>query len=143
VTATETIHDHLRRAFAPTRNGVVGLTEQLFRVWASVGGETEFERVGDQCACRWTVNGDTQESPLPIPPAAFRALLAQVAALCGAPPHGGQAALAGLHVGFVNTPEVQQLKLKSATVEAAEVVAPNTLGAETSCGALPVPAHTG
>jgi len=131
VTATEPIHDRLRRAFAPTPHGVVGLVEQLLRAWAGASGSVEFERVGDRCACRWTVGGDTQEAPVPVPPAAFRALLAQVAARCGASPYGGDTALtlAGdsatvLRVAFVNTPEKQHLKLTSSVAEPSEAGTP-------------------
>lgn len=142
MTQTTTIHDFLRRAFAPTRQGVVGLAEQLLRVGASLGGSTEFVRAGDRCVCRWTLDGDTQEAPVPIPPAAFRALLAQIAVLCGAPPHGGEATVtndsAVLHVALVNTAENQQLKLKSAVSET--LVAANPPRPAEACGApLPTP----
>ena len=120
----QTVHDCLRRALAPTQWGVVELTEQL--LGACVGGDLEFERVGDRCVCRWTVSGEPQEAALPLPPAAFRTILARIAVLCNerspntVTPYGGEGLLAvngqpsaALQVTFVNTPEKQRLELKS------------------------------
>ncbi len=73
---SQTIQDCLQRAFVPAQRGIVGLTEQLLGVCAA--GDVEFERVGDRCVCRWTVDGDTQETTAPLPPTAFRVILAQV-----------------------------------------------------------------
>jgi hypothetical protein len=53
VIPSQMVHDCLRRAFAPTQRGIVGLTEQLLA--ACVGGGVEFERVEDRCVCRWNV----------------------------------------------------------------------------------------
>jgi hypothetical protein len=127
------VHDCLRRAFAPTQGGIVRLTEQLLA--ACVGGEVEFERVKDRCVCRWTVSGDVQEATAPLPPAAFRTILARIAVLCNqrspdsVTPYGGegQLALAGqpstvFQVAFVNTPDKQHMKLKSLAAEAFDIV---------------------
>ena len=67
------------RAFAPTTRGIVGLTDQLLE--ACGDGEVQFRRVVDKCICRWTENGATQEHPAPLSPAAFRTILARIAAL--------------------------------------------------------------
>ena len=80
VIVTQTVDDYLRRAFAPTTRGIVGLTEQLLE--ACVGSDVSIERVGDKCVCRWSAGGESQESAAPLPPAAFRTLLARIAALC-------------------------------------------------------------
>jgi hypothetical protein len=116
-----TVHDRLQLAFRPTQHGVVGLTEQL--LGACVGGDVEFERVGDRCVYRWTEAGDTQEALVPFAPAAFRAIPARVAALCNdrSPgsvfPYGGEAELvvreAELLVKFINTADVQKLAVKN------------------------------
>jgi len=124
VIASQTVHDCLRRAFAPTQRGIVGLTEQL--IGACVGGHVAFERVGDRCVCRWTVSGETQEATVPLPPAAFRTILARIAALCNerspnsVSPYGGEGLLAVkghpstvFHVTFINTPNEQRLELRS------------------------------
>lgn len=128
-----TVQDRLRRAFVPTRHGVVGQTDQLLA--ACGGADLAFERVGDRCVCRWTAGGDTQEVTLPLPPAAFRTVLARIATLCNerAPnsvtPYGGEGLLpvpgdpaALLRVNFVNTPEKQFLELKGVVRTVAEVV---------------------
>jgi hypothetical protein len=121
VISSPTVDDFLRRAFAPSQRGIVGLTEQL--LGACVGGDAAFERIGDRCVCRWTVSGETQEATVPLPPAAFRTLLARLAALCNertphsVSPYGGQGELsvgnppAILKVRFVNTSEQQKLEL--------------------------------
>lgn len=80
MTSSDAVLDCLRRAFQPTPLGVVGLTEQILAVCA--GLDIEFERIGDRCVCRWTTDGNTHESQVPLPAAAFRALLAQIARLC-------------------------------------------------------------
>ena len=122
--SSQTVHDCLRRAFAPTQRGIVGLTEQL--LGACVGGDVEFERVEDRCVCRWTVSGETQEATVPLRPVAFRTILARIAVLCNehspnsVTPYGGEGLLTVkghpatvVQVAFVNTPDKQQLELKS------------------------------
>ncbi len=116
-----TVYDRLQRAFRPTQRGVVGLTEQL--LGACVGGDVEFERVGDRCVYRWTEGGHTQEAPVPFSPAAFRTILARVATLCNerspgsVSPYGGEGKLvvgtAEAFVKFVNTAHAQKLEVKS------------------------------
>jgi hypothetical protein len=99
------------------------LTEQL--LGACVGGDAEFRRVGDRYVCRWTTSGETQEAPVPLPPAAFRTILARIAALCNerspnsVSPYGGQGLLAVkgspstvFHVNFINTPNEQRLEVR-------------------------------
>jgi hypothetical protein len=133
VIASQTIHDCLQRAFAPAQRGIVGLTEQL--LGACVGGQVEFECVGDRCVCRWTVSGDTEEATVPLPPAAFRTILARIAVLCNerspnsVTPYGGEGLLAVkshpstvFQVTFVNTPDKQQLELKSLGAEVLDAV---------------------
>ena len=134
MTPPQTIPDRLRQAFAPTRDGVGGLAEQLLGACAG-GGDAEFERVGDRCVYRWTVGGDTHEATAPLRPAAFRTILARVAALCNerspdsVTPYGGEVLLTVkdhpltvLRVAFVNTPEKQQLRLKSLGVDVLDAV---------------------
>jgi hypothetical protein len=121
VTPSETVHDRLQRAFRPTQGGVAGLTEQL--LGACVGGDVEFERVGDRCFYRWTDEEGAQEFPLPLSPAAFRTILARVAALCNerspesVSPYGGEGELvvgaAEVFVRFTNTSQAQKLEVKS------------------------------
>ena len=131
--ASQTIDDCLRRAFAPTQNGIVGLTEQLLA--AFMDRDVKFERARDQLICRWTGNGDTQEATMPLPPAAFRTILARIAVLCNehspnsVTPYGGEGLLAVrgpcttvFQVAFVNTPNQQQLELKSLGAEAGALV---------------------
>jgi hypothetical protein len=109
------------------------LTEEI--LGACVGGDVEVERVGDRCVCRWTVSGNTQEATVPLPPAAFRTILARIAALCNerspnsVTPYGGEGLLAVkghpatvFQVAFVNTPNKQQLKLKSLGAEVLNAV---------------------
>jgi hypothetical protein len=124
VSPSQTTRDRLRLAFAPTQDGIVGLTNQLLD--ACAGSEVEFKRIGDHCVCNWTVGGETEEAPVPLPPAAFRTILARIAALCneGSPssvsPYGGKGLLAVkgpppalLCVAFVNTPDEQRLEVRS------------------------------
>lgn len=118
---SETVHERMQRAFRPTQRGVVGLTEQLLE--ACVGGHVEFERVGDRCVSRWTEGGDTQEVPAPVSAAAFRTILAHVAALCNersprsVSPYGGDGELvigsSEVSVRFTNTVQEQKLEVKS------------------------------
>ena len=120
---SQTVDDRLRRAFAPTQGGIVGLTDQLLE--ACVGSDVEFKRVGDRCVCHWTVNGETQEALVPLPPAAFRTILARIAALCNeyspnaVTPYGGEGLLTVkgppptvVRVAFVNTPDEQRLEVR-------------------------------
>ncbi len=129
MTRSQTVEDCLRRAFEPARRGVVGLTEQLLEAFA--GGDVEFERVGDRCVCRWDADGGTQETTVPLPPAAFRTILARIAMLCierspnSVTPYRGESLLTVdggttkvVRVAFVNTPEKQQLNLKSVSEKA-------------------------
>jgi hypothetical protein len=133
VNPSRTVQDCLRQAFAKTPRGVVGLTEQL--LGACAGGHVEFERVGDSCVCRWGGSGEVQEATVPLPPAAFRTILARIAVLCNerspnsVTPYGGKGLLAVegeaatvFQVAFVNTPEKQQLELKSLSAEALDAV---------------------
>jgi hypothetical protein len=133
VSPSQPVQDCLRQAFATTPRGVVGLTEQL--LGAFVGGDVEFERVGDHCVCRWSDSGDIQEATVPLPPAAFRTILARIAVLCNersphsVTPYGGKGLLtvngeaeAFFQVAFVNTPEKQRLELKSLRLEALNAV---------------------
>jgi hypothetical protein len=130
---SETVHDCLRQAFATTPHGVVGLTEQLLR--ACVGGDVVFERVGDRCICRSIRSGDVQEATVPLPPAAFRTILARIAVLCNerspnsVTPYGGKRllavkgeALTVFQVAFVNTPDKQLLELKSLNADALDAI---------------------
>jgi hypothetical protein len=130
---SETLQDRLRHAFAPTPHGIVGLTEQLLE--ACIGGDMTFERVRDQCVCRWTSSGVTQEVLSPLPPAAFRTILARIAVLCNeqnpnsVTPYGGEGLLTVkvhpptvVQVNFVNTPDKQQLELKSSVAENLDAV---------------------
>jgi len=125
VISPQTISDRVRQAFMPTPLGVAGLTDQL--IGACAGGGVEFERVGDRCAYRWTVGGETHEGTAPFPPAAFRTVLARVAALCNesrpdsVTPYRGEGVLsapghapAAVRVRFVNTPDQQRLTLDGA-----------------------------
>jgi hypothetical protein len=97
VIISQTADDRLRRAFAPTQGGIVGLTDQLLE--ACAGSDVEFKRVGNRCVCNWTVNGETKEEVVPLPPAAFRTVLARIAALCNeyspnaVTPYGGEGLL--------------------------------------------------
>ncbi len=72
---------------------------------------------------------------MPLPPAAFRTILARIAALCNerrpnsVTPYGGEGLLAVkghpatvIQVAFVNTPDKQQLELKSSSAEIADAV---------------------
>ena len=115
--------DRLRRAFAPTQGGIVGLTDQLLE--ACVGSDVEFKRVGNRCVCNWTVNGETKEDVMPLPPAAFRTVLARIATLCNkyspkaVTPYGGDGLLTVegppptvVRVAFVNTPDERRLELR-------------------------------
>jgi hypothetical protein len=117
----------LERVFTPTRRGVVGLVEQLLT--ARPGDDVEFVRVGDRCVCRWAEGGATHEAPVPLQPAAFRTILARVAALCNersagsVSPYGGEGQIivgaSEVAVKFINTTDVQKLEVKSATTATA------------------------
>jgi hypothetical protein len=123
VIPSQTADDRLRLAFAPTHGGIVGLTDQLLE--ACVGSDVHFKRFGNQCVCTWTVNGETKEALVPLPPAAFRTILARIAALCNeyspntVTPYGGEGLLTvkgppptAVRVVFVNTPNEQRLELR-------------------------------
>jgi hypothetical protein len=123
VIPSQTDDSRLRRAFAPTQGGIVGLTDQLLEAY--VDSDVEFKRVGNRCVCNWTINGETKEALVPLPPAAFRTLLARVAALCNeyspnaVTPYGGEGLLTVkgppptvLRVAFGNTPDEQRLEVK-------------------------------
>ena len=123
---SQTTDERLRRAFAPTQDGIVGLTDQLLE--ASVGSDVKFKRVGNQCICHWTVDGETKEALAPLPPAAFRTILARIAALCNeyspnaVSPYGGEGLVpvkgpppAVVRVAFVNTPDEQRLDVSRNT----------------------------
>ena len=120
---SQTADDRVQRAFAPTQGGVVGLTDQLLE--ACSGSDLEFKRVGNRCVCNWTVNGETMEAVVPLPPAAFRTILARIATLCNesspdaVTPYGGEGLLTVkgppptvVRVAFVNTPSEQRLELR-------------------------------
>jgi hypothetical protein len=123
VIPSQTADSRLRRAFSPTQGGIVGLTDQLLA--ACVGSDVQFKRVGNRCVCNWTVNGETKEAQAPVPPAAFRTILARVAALCNeyspnsVTPYRGEGLLTVkgppptvVRVAFVNTPDEQRLEVK-------------------------------
>jgi hypothetical protein len=123
VIPSQTADDRQRRAFAPTQGGIVGLTDQLLE--ACVDSDVEFMRVGNRCVCHWTISGETKEALMPLPPAAFRTILARVAALCNeyspnaVTPYRGEGMLtlkgsppAIVHVAFVNTPDEQRFEVK-------------------------------
>jgi hypothetical protein len=123
VIITQTADDRLRRAFAPTQGGIVGLTYQLLA--ACVGSDVEIKRVGSRCVCNWTFNGETKEEEVPLPPAGFRTVLARIAALCNeysphsVTPYGGEGLLTVegtppmvVRVAFVNTPDEQRLEVR-------------------------------
>jgi hypothetical protein len=123
VIPSQTADDRLRRAFAPTQGGIVGLTDQLLE--ACVGSHVEFKRVGNRCVCRWTANGETKEALMPLLPAAFRTILARIAALCNeyspnaVTPYRGEGLLTVkgppptvVRVAFVNTPDEQRLEVR-------------------------------
>ncbi len=120
---SQTADDCLRRAFAPTQGGGVELTDQLLE--ACVGSDVEFKRVGNRCVCNWNVNGETKEEVVPLPPAAFRTVLARIATLCNeyspnaVTPYGGEGLLSVkgpsrtiVRVAFVNTPDEQRLEVR-------------------------------
>jgi hypothetical protein len=124
VILSQTADDRLRRAFAPTQGGIVGLTDQLLA--ACVGSDVEFKRDGNRCVYSWTVNGETREALVPLPPAAFRTILARVAALCNeyspnaVTPYGGEGLVTVkgppptvVRVAFVNIPNEQRLEVRS------------------------------
>ena len=124
---TRTVADRLQLSFSPTPLGVVGLTDQL--LGACIGGDVVSERVGDRCVYRWVVDGDAQEGVVPTRPAAFRTILARIAALCNerlpnsVTPYGGEGLLPApghsselLRVRFINTPEQQQQLTLTSTV---------------------------
>jgi hypothetical protein len=123
VIPSQTADDRLRRAFAPTQGGIVGVTDQLLE--ACVGSDVEFKRVGNRCVSNWTVNGETKEALVPLPAAAFRTILARIAALCNehspnaVTPYGGESLLTVkgppptvVRVAFVNTPDEQRLEVR-------------------------------
>jgi hypothetical protein len=123
VIPSQTADDRLRRAFAPTQGGIVGLADQLLA--ACVGSDVEFKRVGNRWVCNWTVNGETSEALVPLPPAAFRTILARIAVLCNeyspnaVTPYGGEGLLTVtgptptvVRVAFVNTPNEQRLEVR-------------------------------
>ena len=132
MTTPQTVHDFLRRAFAPTTRGVVGLTEQLLAACGE--GDVEIERIGDRCVCRWSAGRETQDADAPLPATAFRTVLARIAALCNehnagsVSPYGGDGLLpvggnpaTAVRVTFVNTPAEQRVKLTNLGARAADV----------------------
>ena len=123
--STQTIRDQLNHLLTPTQRGVPGLTEQLLT--AHPGVNVHFERIGDQCVSQWIEGGVSEEISSPIPPAAFRTILAHVAHLCNmqsdksVSPYGseGQLFLNGhkVSIRFINTTHKQSLDVNAVLCE--------------------------
>jgi hypothetical protein len=120
---SKTADDRLRRAFAPTQGGIVGLTDQLLE--ACAGSDVAFKRVGNEILCNWTDNGETKEALVTLPSAAFRTILARIATFCNeyspsaVSPYGGEGLLTVkgpspkvIRVAFVNTSDEQRLEVR-------------------------------
>jgi hypothetical protein len=123
VIPSQTAEGFIQHAFVPTQGGIVALTDQLLE--ACVGSDVEFKRIGKQCVCNWAANGETKQALVPLPPAAFRTILARIAALCNefspnaVSPYREEGLLtvkrvspAVVRVAFVNTPDEQRLEVR-------------------------------
>jgi hypothetical protein len=137
--SSQSVETSLKLAFSPTDHGIAGLTEQLLKVCAYA--DVTFERIGDICVCRWAEDSENHEIQAPWAPAAFRSILARIAALCNehspnsVTPYGGDGIVAvdgppamSMQVSFVNTADEQHLKLRR--------YATHTIRKENSVGSL-------
>ena len=115
-----TFEEGIQQAFAPTSNGIVGLVDQLLAFCRR--HDTLFEWRGGQVCCR-SLEGEGEAVEVPLPKAAFRPILARVAAMCDrrgrepVSPYGGEGEIVvggdPLLVNFTNTPGTQRLEMRA------------------------------
>ena len=116
------------------KTGIVELTDQLLE--ACVGSRGGIQAGREPLRLRLDRQRRYKEGPLvPLPPAAFRTILARIAALCNqfspnaVTPYGGEGLLTVkgppatvVRVAFVNTPDEQLLKILGAPQEILEAL---------------------
>jgi hypothetical protein len=121
---TSQASDEIRRILQNPAGGFVGLVDDLLTL--CVAGGLQMDWRPDRCRVR-TGESDWEElSDVTLRKSVFRAVLARVATLCNefAPdsvsPYGGTGQLvlpsrpgAVVQVGFVNTPDAQELRIAS------------------------------
>ena len=143
MSVASSFEEGLQKAFAPTAHGIVGLVDQLLafcRVQDAV-----FEWREGRLRCR-PIEGEGETVEVPLPKAAFRPMLARVAALCNqhkpdsVSPYGGVGEIAAggnpprvLRVTFTNTPGTRVLEVRDGRSEALEKVLSLLQRGKTDC----------
>jgi hypothetical protein len=120
MSVASSFEEGLRNAFAPTAHGIVGLVDQLLAFCRRQ--DTMFEWKGGRLCCR-PLEGEGETVEVPLPKAAFRPMLARVAALCNrheresVSPYGGEGEIVvggdPFLVIFTNTPSTQRLEVRA------------------------------
>ena len=132
MSAIVSFEEGLQKAFTPTAHGIVGLVDQLL-AFCQIQ-DAVFEWREGQLRCR-PIEGEGGTVEVPLPKAAFRPILARVAALCNqykpdsVSPYGGEGEIAAggdppsvFRVTFTNTPSTQRLEVREGRGEALENV---------------------
>ena len=114
--------ERVRRAFEPTRDGVVGLVDELLALCREQGLHLDWQ--ADRCRVRPLGARPEAWTEIPLPKSVFRAILARMAVLCNeripdsVSPYGGEGELSAgtdsptiFHVAFTNTPSEQILEI--------------------------------
>jgi hypothetical protein len=114
--------ERVRRAFEPTRDGVVGLVDGLLDLCREQGLRLDWR--ADRCRVHPLGGRPEGSTEIPLSKSVFRAILARIAALCNervpgsVSPYGGEGELAVgtdpptvLRVAFTNTPGEQKLEV--------------------------------
>lgn len=117
------LSERVRRAFEPTRDGGVGLVDDLLGLCREQGLQLDWQ--ADRCRVRPLGARPEESTEIPLPKSVFRAVLARIAALCNerAPgsvsPYGSEGELAVgtdpptvFRVAFTNTPGEQRLEVR-------------------------------
>lgn len=115
--------ERLKRAFEPTRRGVVGLVDDLLGLCREQGLQLDWQ--AKQCRARPIGAGPQESTEIPLPRSVFRAVLARLAVLCNeripdsVSPYGGEGELSVhtnpptvFRVSFANTPSEQRLEIR-------------------------------
>ena len=116
------LSERVRRAFEPTRGGVVGLVDDLLALCREQGLHLDWQ--ADRCRVRPLGAGPEVSTEIPLPKSVFRAILARMAVLCNeripdsVSPYGGEGELSAgsdpptiFRVAFTNTPGEQILEI--------------------------------
>ncbi len=118
--------ERLKKAFDPTRGGVVGVVDELLGLCRNQGLQLDWQ--ADHCRIRRPGVGPQEWIEVPLPRSVFRAILARFAALCNertpnsVSPYGGEGELSVdgcpptvFRVVFTNTPGEQRIEVSGGT----------------------------